>query len=1050
MALPKYDFNVVEKTILAFWKDKKIYEKANAKGKGGKKFYFLDGPPYTSGRVHIATAWNKAMKDMVIRYKRLTGFDVWDRAGYDMHGLPTEHKVMAKFNLETKEQIVEFGLKKFSQECTAFSTEYAKLMSEDFKRLGVWMDFDNAYMPITKTFIEGEWWLIKTAHEKGRLYEGKKVMTWCPSCATALAKHELEYRNVTEKSIFVKFKVKGKENEYLIIWTTTPWTIPFNLAVMVNPDLEYVRAQVENEVWIVSKALAGPVIRAVADKDYKLISEFKGRDLEGLAYEHPFEDTLKPEYDKLRQKTSKLHTVVMSSEYVDISAGTGLVHCAPGCGPEDYEIGHREGIPPYNTIDQYGNFPQQMGEFAGLNAKSHGDRFIDALKKRNVLIEITEVEHDYAHCWRCHGPVVFKTTKQWFFKVEDLKDEMIELNKKVHWVPDWAGSRHFDSWLRNLRDNSITRQRFWGTPAPIWKCSQCKDFVVIGSVDELKSLSGSKVPKDLHIPYIDEVKIPCKCGGQKNRISDILDVWIDAGTNSWTCLDFPENEKYLNELFPADFILEGPDQIRGWFNVLLVCSMIAFEKHPYKACYMHGMLTDIEGEKMSKSLGNIISPYEVIDKYGADTLRYYFIGGNEAGEQMNFSWEECELKFKNMFVLWNIQNFLLDLCRTNNINPKKLGTLEEELFGLEERYIISRLHDTIFRVTNNMEIYRIENVPRLLESLYLDISRTYIQLVRDKAAGEKGDKDIVAYCLYTCLLAFIRMFQIVSPFISEMIYQNLKDEFGLKEASVALCEWPKHDTRKIDNQLEVEMVIAKDIMQSVFYARDKAGIGRRWPLSEIAVVTKDEITVNAVEKMADLIKSQTNVKSVNVQQTFPYEEVKVKADYDKIGPEFGNLAPQIIAKLATDSSETILGHIEKEGKYTFTVGNKQVDIKREHLIFEQKTKYPYIGIEFGKGKVYINQERTPELDAEGFAREITRQVQSERKKAGLEKKDEIMLFIKVSSGLANMLKDWERKISERVGASNIAISDHEPGKKHDFGSKLKVKKEEIEIYFDKI
>jgi isoleucyl-tRNA synthetase len=869
MALPRYDAKLVEKTILTFWKDKKIYEKAKQKNKGKQKFYFLDGPPYTSGRVHIATAWNKSMKDLILRYKRMKGFNVWDRAGYDMHGLPTAHKVMAKFNLETKEDIVKFGLKKFTEECTKFSVEGMQQMNEDFKRVGVWMDFENAYQPISRTFMEGEWWLIKKAHENKRLYEGKKVMTWCPSCATALAKHELEYKNVTDKSIFVKFKVKGKKNEYLIIWTTTPWTIPFNLAVMVNPELEYVRAQVEDEVWIVSKALVGPVVKAVAEKDFKIIEEFKGKKLEYLKYEHPFKDTIGDEYGKIEKKADKTHSVVMSEEYVDVSAGTGLVHCAPGCGPEDFEVGHKEGIPPFNNLDEYGNFPETMGEFADFNAKVDNDKFIDALKKRKVLIAETPVEHDYAHCWRCKRPVIFRGTKQWFFKVEDLKDELVELNKKVHWMPEWAGSRQFDSWLRNLRDNSITRQRFWGTPIPIWRCKQCKDFVVVGSVDELEELAG-KVPDDLHIPFIDEVKIKCKCGGGKERVPDILDVWIDAGTNSWTCLDFPSNTHQMEELWPADFILEGPDQIRGWFNVLLVCSMISFGKHPYKACYMHGMLTDIEGQKMSKSLGNIISPYEVIDKFGADTLRYYMIGATDAGLQMNFSWEEVELKYKNLFVLWNIQNFLLDLCKTNNINPRKLGTLEEDMFEVEERFIMSRLNDTIFRVTNFLEIYEIEQVPRQLENLYLDISRTYIQLIRDKASvGEKEDKEVVAYCIYKCLLTFIKMFQIVSPFISEMLYQNLKDEFGLKEESITSYGWPKHEDEYIDNQLEVEMHIVKDVIQSVFFAREKAGIGRRWPLKEIAVVTKDENTVRAVEVLQDIIKNQTNVKSVSVQETFP-------------------------------------------------------------------------------------------------------------------------------------------------------------------------------------
>jgi isoleucyl-tRNA synthetase len=1049
MAMSKYDFGIVEKTILAFWKDKNIYEKAKKQGKGGKKFYFLDGPPYTSGKLHIAHAWNKSMKDMVLRYKRMTGHNVWDRAGYDMHGLPTEHKVVAKLNLEKKEDIIKFGLAKFIEECKKFCTENALQMNEDFKRLGVWMDFDNAYMPISPTFIEGVWWLIKKANDNGRLYEGQKVMTWCPSCATAVAKHELTYEEVTDKSIFVKFKVKGKDNEYLIIWTTTPWTIPFNLAVMVNPELDYVRAKVENEIWIVSKALSGPVIQAVAGKRFEIIEEFKGKQLEYLHYEHPFYDTLKQQYDAIAKQTDKLHSVVMSSEYVDTTAGTGLVHSAPGCGPEDYEVGKREGIPPFNAIDEYGNFPAEMGEFAGFNAKKDNDKFIQALEKRGVLIATTDVEHEYAHCWRCNNPVVFRTTVQWFFKVEDLKDEMIELNKKVHWVPNWAGSRQFDSWLKNLKDNSITRQRFWGTPIPIWRCEKCKDYVVIGSLDELEELAG-KVPADLHRPWIDEVKIKCKCGGVKERIPDILDVWIDAGTNSWTCLDFPSNTKQFNELWPADFILEGADQIRGWFNMLLVASMVSFGKHPYKACYMHGLLTDIEGRKMSKSLGNIISPYEVVDKYGADTLRYYMIGATEAGVEINFSWEEAELKYKNLFVLWNIQNFLIDLCNTNKINPHKLGTLEEDMFSVEEKYLVSRVNHCLFKVTNYMELYEVDKLPKLLEDLYLDMSRTYIQLIRDKAAiGEKEDKEVVAYCLYKSMMTFLKMFSLVSPFISEMIYQNFRDAFGLKDESITLFSWPKHDDKAINKELEVEMELAKDMMQAVFFARDKSGIGRKWPLKEVIIVTKDQNAVLAAEKLQDLIKQQTNIKSVSVMETFPFEEVKAKPDFEKIAPEFKQLTPQVLAKLAVDSSETILGHINKEGSFSFSIGDKRISIQMKHLLIETIIKGPYVGSEFSKGKVYINTERSKELEAEGYAREVMRMVQNERKNAGLERKDKIVIFVKVGSELELMLKPWEDKIQEKVGASGIVISHLDPARKHTFGSKAKIKDYGIEIYFDK-
>jgi len=467
MPIGNYNALEIEPEILKYWEKNKIYQKQKDKGKNGKKFYFLDGPPYTSGKLHIGHTWNYSMKDMVQRFKRMNGFDVWDRPGYDTHGLPTAHAVQAKLKLEHKEDIEKYGVAKFVKECRKLCQTNLEKMKKDQIRMGIWMNFDNPYITFKNEFIEGEWWLIKQAHINKRLYEGEKVMHWCPECATALAKHELEYKNVTDNSIFLKFKVRNAKNEYLVIWTTTPWTIPFNLGVMVNPEEDYVKAKVGNEVWVVAAKLAGVFIQGVADKKYKVLEEVKGRDLLGTEYEHPMHDDLKKVYDDLKKDNPNVHTVVISKEYVDTTSGSGLVHMAPGCGPEDYEVGHKNNIPPFNNLNEDGSFPPEMKKFKGWVAKKDDKRFIDYLDNKGALIASTPVEHEYAHCWRCHKPVIFRTTKQWFFKIEDLKERMRELNKKIQWTPDWAGSRQFDSWLDNLRDNSITRQRYWGCPAPI-------------------------------------------------------------------------------------------------------------------------------------------------------------------------------------------------------------------------------------------------------------------------------------------------------------------------------------------------------------------------------------------------------------------------------------------------------------------------------------------------------------------------------------------------------------------------------------------------------
>ncbi|MDD4877459.1 MAG: isoleucine--tRNA ligase [Candidatus Nanoarchaeia archaeon] len=937
-----YDFKAVEQEVLKYWEEHKIYPKLKKRAEGKKKFYFLQGPPYTSGRLHMGHAWNNSLKDFVLRYKRAQGLDVWDRAGYDMHGLPTEHKVQAEFNLKTKEDIVDFGLDRFAKECIKFSSEKAKMMDTDLWRLGIWMDYDNAYWPIKNEYIEGIWWLIKKAHEKKRLYEGLRTITWCASCGTALAKHECQYKEREEPSIFVKFPIKGKKNEFFLIWTTTPWTIAFNLAIMANPELDYVKVDAgDGEKWIMAKGLAGAVMQAVVGKPLKVLEEFKGEKLEGMEYEHPWSDQIK-DFAELKKKHPKVHTVLLSADYVSLDAGSGLVHCAPGCGPEDYEVGYKNNVPPFNNIDQYGIFPSSMGWFSGLKAKTDDRKFIDALKDYKILVAEVPVEHDYAHCERCHEPVVFRTTKQWFFKVEDLKEKMIKANSKVHWVPE-AGKNAFDSWLNHLRDNSITKQRFWGTPVPIWRCEKCNEYVVVESIDELKKLKAKNIPESLHKPWIDETVIPCKCGGEMKRLPDIIDVWVDAGSASWNCLYYPKRKDLFDRYFPADFILEAKEQVRGWFNLLMVASMIAFDKPCFNAVYMHGMLTDIEGQKMSKSLGNVISPYELIDKHGADTLRYYLCS-TPAGEDINFSWEMAGQCYRNLTILWNVQNYLIEYAKSAGINP---STMKKPKLSIEEKFMFSRLHRTIKEVSEAYESYEIDKVPKKIESLFLELSRVYIQLTREKANNEP---EPVLYTIYNVLFELLKMLSTVAPFISEKIYLNLKEAFALKEESITHCLWTKHDEKMLDAKLEKQMADAQMVIQAMLSAREKAQIGVRWPLPAAYVSTEDKELKEAVVHLKELIMGQVNVKEVKAGKA--------------------------------------------EGKSIFAA-------------------------ECRNGTVLIDTALTPELEAEGFSREIMRRVQQLRKESGLKKDDMIELSIVSDVDL----KKLEKIIKAKVGAKNIFFED---------------------------
>ena len=852
------DFKEIESSISQFWGEKEIYRKIVKKNSKGEKFRFLDGPPYTTGSIHIGHAWNKSLKDSILRYKRMNGFNVNDTPGYDMHGLPIEVQVEKNLGIKNKQEILEsFGLKNFVQECEKYAVAQLWPMSKDFIRLGIWMDWENPYMTINNSYIEGAWWALKKAWENDYLYKGHKAMTWCARCATALAKHELVYETIVDKSVFVKLKLKGSENSYLIIWTTTPWTLPFNMGVMVNPELDYLKIKVEEEIWIVAKALAGIFMNTLLGKNYKVEEEIKGTELEGLAYEPPFNEEVH-EILKDFASSDRMHTVVLSKEYVNTTAGTGLVHMAPSCGPEDYEVGKKYGIPVnFNELNESGVFSLKMGSLSGLTAKKDDEKFIHKLEEKESLVTTTEVEHEYAHCWRCHEPIIYRATEQWFLAVGRLKEQMREENKNILWVPDWAGNKWFDSWLKDLQDWCISRQRFWGIPLPIWECRECKKVILISSANELKELSKTDL-KNLHRPWIDEIELDCECGSKSKRVLDVLDVWMDSGASPWASLRKDEWETFDK----SEFILEGKDQIRGWFNSLICLSMVARNKNSYKSVYMHGMIMDSQGRKMSKSLKNVISPYEVINKYGADCLRYYMIGAAKPGLDMNYNFKDMEIKFRNLGILWNLQNLVIDLARQNKFGK----SLQIKKLDYEEKYILSRLQNTIKEVTANFENYKLNEVPLLIESLFLDLSRIYIQFVREKSNfGSEEEKKAVFFCVYNVLMDSIILFAPIAPFITEKIYQNLKEEFSLKEESIHLNVWPKLNEKFIDKKLEDDFSLAGEVIQSILAIRDKEKIGVRWPLGLSSVVCYDEETKQALYKLKDLIKIQTNIKEISFE-----------------------------------------------------------------------------------------------------------------------------------------------------------------------------------------
>ena len=948
------DFKQIEEEMLRFWKDNEIYEKSKKKNSKGKKFYFLQGPPYTSGRLHIGHAWNNNMKDIAMRYFRLQGRDVWDRAGYDMHGLPTENKVQKELNLPDKKAIVSYGLDKFAKNCMDFSMNNVKLMNQDLIRLGIWMNFDDPYLPVTNEFMSSQWLLIKTAYEQKRLYKGKKVMQWCATCETSLAKHELEYENVTDKSIYVKFKVKNSKNknEYLVIWTTTPWTIPFNLAIMANPNFTYVKVKVDDEVWIVAKELANHLIKDILQKDYSVLEEIKGKKIEGLEYVHPFESEM--DYVNLKKKSKKIHTVVLSKQYVTLDVGTGFVHCAPGCGPEDYEVGKEYGIEAHNTIGEKGIF-ENSGKFNGMIAKKEDYKFIKELQERNALVAEEKVTHEYAHCWRCHSPIVFRTTEQWFLKTEDLVKKILDYNKKINWVPKTV-QNSYEAWISNLKDNGITRQRFWGTPAPIWECTSCDSLEVIGSQEELKKKAINKLPENLHKPWIDEVKLKCKCGKEMKRIPDVIDVWIDSGTVSWNCLYYPQNKNFFEKFFPADLIIEASEQAHLWFSMLQICSTIMFKKSCYDGVFGHGMILDYQGLKMSKSLGNIISPYEVIDKYSSEILRYY-ICETKAGENINFNWEDVKQKQRNLLVLLNTSNYLV-----------QLKTKEDKKIGLEEKYLFSKLNSSIKKTTELFESFNFDQTITEIEKLFLDISRVYIKMTRDKSNESPG---IVYHAVKDAYVNAIKMFSTACPLVAEYIWQQLRKEKIVEEESVHLTNWPKFDEKKINIKLEEEFDLAMKTIEAGLFARDKAQIGLKWPLANAQIYLQKEKTLS--KELQEIVANQINVKKIEIK-SIQENEIRVELD----------------------------------------------------------TKL------------------TPELEAEGYAREISRKVQALRKTANLVKENFIELVVVVPEDLKQLLEKQKSMIKERTNSKSIALEIQVPKNKFQAETTDKIKEKSISIYFNKL
>ena len=902
----KLNLPELEEKVLKFWEEKKIYSLIRKKEEGKETWRFIDGPPYTTGSIHLGTAWNKILKDYLIKYKRMKGYRVTDTPGYDTHGLPIEVQMEKELGIENKQQIYEYGVDKFIQNCREFAQKNLVIMNEQFKRLGCFFwDWDNPYITFKNSYIEGIWWTLKKAWENNLLYQFYRPLNCCPRCATALAKHEHEYKNIIDVSLFLKIKSVDLKDTYFIIWTTTPWTLVANEAIMANPFAEYAKVKIEDldEYWILGKNAIVHLISGELGYTYKIVQDYIGEDLEGMKYIHPLIDEV-PYQKELEKESEKVHTIILSDEYVSASEGVGLVHSAPGHGPEDFEVGVANNIPVFNPVDIRGIYTKEAGIYEDKFVFDANTEILDLLKKKGTLIFTSEIEHEYAHCWRCDSKLVYRATNQWFFKTESLVQELLEKNSEIYWVPDWAGNRWFKSWLSTLKDWCISRQRFWGIPLSVWICDNedCHDVNVIGSSKELKEYSG-EIPEDLHRPWIDQVTWECKkCGkGTKKRIPDILDVWLDSGSVVWAAQEVYDGKSHYDTWVPADFILEGKDQIRGWFNTLLCSAMVSSKRKNYDACYMHGW-TLRNRLKMSKSKGNQIFPEHLIEgtldeleknkSYskikGIETFRFYSIGVTQPGRDFNFNTKEYADTFKVINTIWNVYVYTsekLNLAEYNRSNYK----IENMTLNLLDKWIISRLNSTIKRITELSDDYKLPWITsEIREFVINDISRWYIMLNREELDiySESSDKFMIMTVLFDILFKVLLLLAPINPMLTEEIYQKMfkpyMSSIGLEETeSIHLHNWPIVEEEKIDIELEDQMLFTKDLIEFIRALKEENKIRMRWPNKKIIIEPKEGMPKIT---FPEIVKKVGNVKDLTIEDSVKSDDnlIKVESKYCNI------------------------------------------------------------------------------------------------------------------------------------------------------------------------
>lgn len=1000
-----------EREIEKFWKENDIFKKSIDSRKDAKTYMFYDGPPTANGKPHIGHVLTRVIKDMIPRYRTMKGYKVPRKAGWDTHGLPVELEVEKLLGIDGKEQIEAYGLDPFISKCKESVWKYKGMWEEFSGVVGFWADMENPYVTYHNDFIESEWWALKKIWDRGLLYKGFKIVPYCPRCGTPLSSHEVAqgYKDVKERSAVVRFKIKG-EDAYFLAWTTTPWTLPSNVALCVNPEESYVRVKHESYTYIMAEAL----VESILKENFEIVDRFLGKSLEYKEYE-PLFDFVNPD---------KKAWFVTCDSYVTLTDGTGIVHIAPAFGEDDSRIGRKYDLPFVQLVNAKGELTEETS-WAGVFVKKADPLVLEALEKDGKLFDAPNFEHSYPHCWRCNTPLIYYARESWYIKMSAVKEDMIRNNNTINWIPESIGKGRFGDWLENLQDWAISRNRYWGTPLNIWQC-ECGHMHSIGSIEELKAMSDNCPDNiELHRPYIDEVTIKCeKCAKQMKRVPEVIDCWFDSGAMPFAQHHYPfENQELFKQQYPADFISEAVDQTRGWFYSLLAISTLIFNQAPYKNVIVLGHVQDENGQKMSKSKGNAVDPMEALKEYGADAIRWYFYVNSAPWLPNRFHGKvvtEGQRKF--MGTLWNTYAFYVLYAEIDKFDPCKYE-LEYEKLSVMDKWLLSKLNTLIKEVDGHLENYRITEAARALQEFTDELSNWYVRRCRERywSKGMEQDKINAYMSLYTALVSLAKLAAPLIPFMTEEIYQNLvRSVDKTAPESIHLCSYPIANESFIDKALEDSMDEVLNVVVLGRAARNAANIKNRQPIGNMYIKAEKSLD----DLYVQIIKEELNVKNVEFRADVEdFVSYSFKPQLKTVGPKYGKLLGKIREALANIDGSKAMTNLKEKGSLDFDFDGEKVSLATEDLLIDTVKSEDYISEGNNKLTIVLDIKLTKELLDEGFLRELISKVQTMRKEAGFEVTDHIELFLKDNDKILDIVKSNETELKTEVLCDKITYAN---------------------------